>query len=104
MLVANEFLGPKPEGLLVLHGDGNKLNCSDWNLYYGTAKQNSEDSIRHGTVARGERQGCAKLTDEAVREIRRLAGAASRKDLAARFGVCKSTIVFVVKNQTWTHV
>jgi hypothetical protein len=104
VLVAEAFIGPRPHGLFVLHHDGNKLNCRDTNLYYGTRQQNADDAIRHGTIARGVQQWTAKLTDGAVVEIRRLAGSVSQKDLAARFGVCPSTIGFVVKNQTWTHV
>ena len=53
--VAEVFIGPCPDSMFVLHRDGNPSNnCVD-NLYYGTAKQNTADSMRHGTF-------CRKLT------------------------------------------
>ena len=55
--------------------------------------------------ARGERQGNAKLTDEAVRQIRKLhkEGAAILR-LARAFGVTAPTIRAVLDGKTWKHV
>lgn len=103
VLVASQFIGQNRDGLYVLHHDGNRLNCMDTNLYYGTAKQNSEDAILHGVQVRGERQGQAKLTDDAVREIR-FVGAATYGELADRFGVSKSAIARAARGETWRHV
>lgn len=47
-LVSEVFLGPCPEGLITLHGDGNKSNNHLRNLRYGTYKDNYWDAIRHG--------------------------------------------------------
>lgn len=67
---------------------------------------------RHGShthperVPRGEHAGLAKLTDETVREIRRLyaQGGSSQKGLGLRFGVSGVTIGHIVKRRTWRHV
>lgn len=47
-LVALTFLGDKPEGMLVLHKDGNALNNRASNLYYGTYSDNAKDRVKHG--------------------------------------------------------
>lgn len=48
-LVAQVFLGPRPDGMHVRHLDGNSLNNVVSNLAYGTASENSRDTVRHGT-------------------------------------------------------
>lgn len=103
-LVADAFLGPRPLGMMVCHRDGTRSNCADTNLYYGTALQNCADAALHGATARGELQGSAKLTESNVVEIRRLAGSVAQRELGRRFGVCQSTIGFVIRGQTWSHI
>lgn len=48
-LVAQAFLGPCPDGLMVRHLDGNPQNPRVENLAYGTASENQLDTVRHGT-------------------------------------------------------
>ncbi len=48
-LVAEAFLGPRPEGQEVRHIDGNRRNPAAANLCYGTRTQNIYDAIAHGT-------------------------------------------------------
>lgn len=56
-------------------------------------------------MARGERQGSAKLTADAVRQIRKmLAGGDLLRVIAPRFGVGKSTVSYIKTNQHWQHV
>ena len=47
-LVAEAFICPRPEGLLCLHRDDDKLNNTPENLYWGTQSQNQKDSMRNG--------------------------------------------------------
>lgn len=49
VLVAAAFLGPRPNGIVVRHGDGVKTNNKLENLCYGTPLDNTHDAIRHGT-------------------------------------------------------
>ncbi len=57
-------------------------------------------------LARGERSGVAKLNEDRVRQIRSeiAAGTTTRRELAERFGIGKSTVNNVVKRKTWLHV
>ena len=106
--VAIVFLGDRSaEGLGALHKDGNRLNNNVENLYWGTPKQNGEDMIRHGTVARlqGETNGRAKLTEADIYKIRelRLTGML-QKEIAALFGVSHSLISYILSGKSWAHV
>ena len=47
-LVAEAFIGPRPPGAWVLHGDDNKLNNAVENLRYGTPSENVADAISNG--------------------------------------------------------
>jgi hypothetical protein len=69
-----------------------------------THQQNIDDKEVHGTMLRGEQIYCAKLTETQVRDIRRLANVASRRDLADRYGVVPGTITKVIKRALWRHV
>lgn len=48
-LVAEAFIGTRPEGYEVLHADGTRTNNCVSNLSYGTRADNIQDSIKHGT-------------------------------------------------------
>ena len=48
-LVAEAFVGPRPEGMEVCHNDGSKTNNHVDNLRYGTRSENMLDRVRHGT-------------------------------------------------------
>lgn len=46
-LVAEAFIGPRPEGQVVRHKDGDSLNNRSSNLEYGTVKDNNLDKMIH---------------------------------------------------------
>lgn len=52
ILVANHFLGKKPNGLIVCHKDHNKMNNNILNLEYGTHSKNTKDYYRHSGRSR----------------------------------------------------
>ena len=104
-LVAAAFLGPRPDGMQVAHADGNRVNGRLSNLRYATPLENAKDKSLHGTDTPGERNGTHKLTDDDVRAIRLLREqGALQRELAARFGVSRSAIQFVVSGKHWSHV
>lgn len=60
---------------------------------------------RRGSKNQGERNANAKLTDQAVREIRRLAAQGVRRsELARRYGVSVPTVSQVIRGVIWRHV
>lgn len=93
------------------------LCCNPTHLYDGDHCTNALDSVLAGTAvvlrpewrkirARGEASGQAKLTDEAVRDIRLryAAGGVSQQKLANEYGVHQTKISYVISRKTWAHV
>ena len=101
-LVAAAFIGPRPEGLLVLHGDGDSTNNRASNLRYGDHCDNIEDARKHGTLTQGEKQWLAKLTADEVKFIR--ITDLSGTYLAAQYGVTPACISAIRQRKNWKHV
>jgi hypothetical protein len=57
-LVAEAFIGPRPEDAVVRHFDGNSDNNAASNLSYGTPSENSADQVRHGTHNKASKTHC----------------------------------------------
>lgn len=98
-LVLDAFIGPCPPGLEGCHGDGDPTNNRLDNLRWDTHPANYQDSVKHGRARppitpKGQHHYKAILTDEQVREIRRLfaTGEYRQRDLAAMFD-CHKTVV-----------
>lgn len=112
VLVAAVFIGPAPTPVHeVNHKDGVKTNACVANLEWVTRSENNTHAWRTGLraagdVACGERVWCAKLTEDQVREIRRLyrPHAYGAPRLGREFGVDTTTIRSIVTGKTWKHV
>jgi hypothetical protein len=105
-LVLLAFVGPPPDGRGdCAHWDGNPVNNSVGNLRWATKSENAEDARRHGTLALGEKNRRAKLTNAQANEIRTraIAGAPTR-DLASEFGIDLSQINRIVTGGAWAHL
>jgi ribosomal protein S13 len=107
-LVALAFLGAKPDGMQVNHRDGNTRNNQASNLEYVTQSGNQEHALAFALRSgmQGDAHPGAKLTDEQVRQIRRLLAAVrdSTEDLANTFGVSIGCIKDIRSGKTWRHV
>ena len=97
-LVAEAFLGELPDGMYVLHVDGDCTNNSLENLRYGTPLENQRDRIAHGTYG-------MKLNVRKVRIIRGLHKCGfTYKRLSEIFTVSTTAISRVCRRQTWANV
>jgi hypothetical protein len=113
--------GPIPEGKIVCHHCDNPPCVRDEDLFLGTHLDNSLDRDAKGRTAcgersamythpeirpKGERHGQAKLTDEAVREIRASQGQyrGVLRDMARKYGVTTGLIGHIVHGRAWTHI
>lgn len=101
-LVCCAFIGPRPVGMEVAHLNGDPADNRAENLAWRTPRDNSADKVVHGTHQVGERHPRAKLTADAVVQIRsRLAAGEGVVALAAAFGVHQSTISDIKSGKRW---
>jgi hypothetical protein len=109
VLVASAWLGPRPDGMEVRHGENGKLDNSLANLCYGTPKQNGEDKVRDGVSGRGEKNGGAKLSELQVRVARHACPPTGRPKgllaaLAREWGVNGQTLSDAISGRNWGHL
>ena len=105
ILVCNAFHGAKPvDRPFACHNNGNSLDNRAGNLRWDDQKGNEADKALHGTKAAGARHGRAKLSEEAVGEIRRqLAAGMSPSAIAAEHGVTKGCIYAIKSGRRWAN-
>jgi len=108
-LVADAFLPPKgPTDQVLRHLNDIKTDNRPENLAWGTYSDNMADSVRNGIafVATGAAHWNAKLTEDQVREIRRLYATENftQQELALKFGVSRRMVSDIVRRKTWKHV
>jgi hypothetical protein len=105
-LVAESFIGPKPEGLQVNHIDGIKSNNHYSNLEYVTPLENTRHAWEHGLSKKqlGERCSSSKLTSSQVAYIKRNKGIIKAKDLARELGITPSNISQIWRGYSWSHI
>lgn len=98
-LVALAFIGLRPEGMEVAHGDGTRDNNHVRNLRYDTPTGNAADRLQHGTDCRGEKSNRAKLTTAQVLAIRN--DARSQRAIAAQYGVSHRVVWGIKHKEGW---
>lgn len=105
-LVAMAFHGLPKEGEQCNHKDGDPWNNVPENLEWVSRLENMRHAHRNRllNLRRGEEQTQAKLTEDAVRYIRKKPRTETRKELARKFGVTEGTIKNVLSGKRWKHV
>lgn len=78
---------------------------NDDHLFLGTVKDNTEDMCAKGRQAAGESHPSCRLTQDQIRDIRRLVSDGQRqRHVAALFGVGYKAISKIVRRQRWKHI
>lgn len=105
ILILEIFRGPKPDGFVGAHNNGNKTDNRIGNLRWDTQFNNIQDKREHGTHQVGETATNRILTTEQVIEIkRRLARGETAKQMAEGYGVRPITISQIKAGRNWSHV
>lgn len=97
--------GNIPENMNVLHKCDVPLCVNPGHLFLGTHKDNMNDMAvknRRKGKARGECHGRAKLTEQDILNIRN--SSEKHRDLAARYGVGKTTIGHIIHKRNWSYL
>lgn len=104
LLMLRCFVGEAPKGFHCRHLDNNKLNNHIDNLKWGTRSENQKDRLLNNTSNRGSRHGMSKLKEINVLQIRALKRSTtmSNKDIAKMFDVSETTIIHIIKGETWS--
>mgnify|MGYP001563699001 CR=1 FL=1 len=101
-----KFVGPIPEGIMVLHECDNPSCVNPRHLFLGTNRDNVDDMMQKGRVRYGEAIFKAKLNASKVIEIRKLIILKEESQVAIgrRFGVSKTVIGMIARGKLWRHV
>lgn len=105
IIVLEEFVGPRPKGMVGCHNDGNPSNNHLDNLRWDTQKGNLSDRKLHGTHPIGEKHHGSVLKEHQVLEIRRLSSIGlSNGEIASMFGMDRTTISKIILRKLWKHI
>jgi hypothetical protein len=99
--------GPIAAGLLVCHTCDNRQCVNPEHLWLGTQKENLQDAARKGRrkYCPGEKNGHAKLTEQAVLFCRMVCGGEiTQTYLAKHYGVAVSAISRAISGKRWKHL
>lgn len=99
------WIGALADGAFVCHSCDNRSCVNPWHLFLGSPSRNSKDMVSKDRQCKGERKKNARLTDEAVSEMRKLhSGGIGYKRLAKMFSVSQSCAYKATNKMTWKHV
>jgi hypothetical protein len=108
ILVAAAFIGPRPEGHRIDHLDADRSNNKLTNLEYVTVSEDIRRmDLRHGgrPWLKGAGNPKAKLTDQKVRQIRRLATEGlTYRQLAEKYNITPKHAYKIVRLEEWQWV
>lgn len=82
-------------------GNGHGGCVNPTHLSWKTPLENHADKVVHGTTLRGEKSPNVKLSRDQVREIERLVGTMSDRQIGARFGVSGGTVRRIRIGEHW---
>ena len=95
------YIGEIPKGMCVLHRCDNPSCVNPEHLFLGTHADNVKDKVAKGRAAKGEKNGRAKLTKEAVLHIRKRT--MLQREYARLYGVDQTTVSKIQLGKKWSH-
>lgn len=101
---------PVPEGKMVLHKCDHRYCINPEHLFIGTGQDNVDDMVTKGRDAFGdnfgENNGQARLTEDEVRQIRRLLASErfTQDEIGDMFGVTRGAVKMIKYGKTWRHL
>lgn len=105
LLVLETFKGPRPDGQVGRHLNGDKHDNVLSNLDYGTQQDNLDDARIHGTLLFGEKNPQAKLTQtDVISILHSLENGEKGVHLAKKYNVTQSAISIIKHGKRWSHV
>jgi hypothetical protein len=96
------YNGPIPDDLHVLHKCDNPVCVNPAHLFLGTNADNMRDKDEKGRTPKGEKHGSAKLTEDAVLDIR--TRRMSQVAFARLYGVSPQAIHSIQHGKSWAHL
>jgi len=101
-LVLIAFVGPRPDGLMCCHNDGDPTNNHLDNLRWDTGSANMQDMIRHGRYKNGPALAARKFNASEIQQIRieRRNGAVYR-ELAKRWDTTPMPVFYICVGETY---
>lgn len=101
--------GEIPDGLCICHTCDNGLCCNPAHHFPGTRADNNHDKAMKGRGRTSNRRGIlnthARLTESAVKEIKRLAATGMmHKLIAQQLHTSPSNICRILQDKAWSHV
>lgn len=109
-LVAETFIGPRPDGYDINHKDGSRTNNSIENLEYVTRQDNVLDGFKRGRISTpprmvGSQHHRSILTEGAVVTIKEILSlGVPYWHIAEQIGVSKYTIHDIKQGKSWQHI
>jgi len=95
------------KGKHVCHACDNPCCVNPDHLFIGSAKDNNVDKVNKGRQSKGMKHGRSKLTDHAVREIKKefLNPYHGQKiKLSKKYNISLTCLHRIAKNTAWTHI
>lgn len=86
-----------------LCGKGNLGCCAKRHLFWKTHAANVADQRIHGTIAHGERNGHAKITNAQAEEIRALSKSMRQGKIAAKYGLSQSATSRIIRGESYCN-
>lgn len=99
------FCGEIPDGKDVCHTCDNRACVRPDHLFAGSRLENMQDAKEKGRSACGVKLPQAKLNPDIVRVVRqRISDGHKLSDIAQSYGVRHTTIGYIKRGKTWSHV